>query len=246
MFGSDRREELGKVFEPAYAPRPEHRAQLEAALLTRFDMRVPEQRRKAMQKKQVLRKVAFGAAIAAMLGVVACTAPVEVDVEMGRSLTVTYKATDAMPEPHTVVQALERSTKLDQVDAHVRRVNDEITVQVEAWGKEIGDEPFAGKLQKALPALASAKITETPLSGKVESTLGKKLGHDLFNINITDDQDVEVVRQKILAQLVAQGVEGKVNVEVEGDGVNERRVKIKICQEDECPPEPTEEGNTAP
>jgi hypothetical protein len=246
MFGSDREEELEKVFEPASAPRPEHRAELETKLLAQFDSQVPNSRRQTVEKKRVLRKMAFGAAIAAVLGVAACAAPMDVDVIVGRSVTVTYPGTDTMPEPRAVAQAIESSMKPDQIDVRVQRVNDEVTVQVEAWGEDLG-EPLAGKLQKALPALASAKITETPLSGKVESTLGKKIGHDLFDLDITDDDDVEVVRQKILDHLAAQGVEGQVNVEVEGDGKGDRRVKVQVRQEaGECPPEEATEKKSAP
>jgi len=247
MFGSDGDKELEKVFEPASTPRPEHRAALEDALLAQFDSHVPERKRQTMRKKQILRKVGFGAAIAAALGVAACAAPVDVDVVVGRSLSVTYTASEGMPEPRAVAQAVESSTKFDQIDVRVRRVNDEVTVQLETWGGDNGDEPLAGKLQKALPALASAKITETPLSGKVESTLGKKLGHDLFDLDIADDEDKEVVRQKILEHLAAQGVEGQVNVEVEGDGKGDRRVKIQVRQQEgECPPEETEAQKPAP
>ncbi|MDI1449655.1 hypothetical protein [Polyangium sp. 6x1] len=199
-----------------------------------------------MKKRHVLRKVAFGAAIAAVLGVAACAAPVDVDVEVGRSLTVTYQASEAMPDPHAIAQTIESSTKLDTIDVRAHRLGNEVTVQVEVWGEALG-EPLAGKLQKSLPALASAKITETPLSGKVESTLGKKLGHDLFDLDITDDDDVEVVRQKILAHLAAQGVEGQVKVEVEGDGKGDRRVKVQVRKgEGERPPEEAEEKKAAP
>ncbi|MDI1484625.1 hypothetical protein [Polyangium sp. y55x31] len=246
MFGSDREKELEKVFEPASAPRPEHRTALEASLLATFDAMPPERRRKPMEKKNVLRKVAFGAAIAAVIGVAACAAPMEVDVEVGRSLTVTYAESEGMPKPPEVMKALEGAVKLDNVKVRGRHENGELTLQIEAWGEDIGDEPLADKLREAMPALASAKITEKPLSGKVESTLGKKLGHDLFNIDITDDQDVEVVRQKILAQLAAQGFEGQVKVDVQGDGKGERRVNIELRREEECPPEEAEEKKAAP
>ncbi|TKC98847.1 hypothetical protein [Polyangium fumosum] len=247
MFGSDREKELEKVFEPPSAPRPEHRAALEASLLAQFDSMTPEQRRKPMQKKHVLRKVAFGAAIAAVIGLAACAAPVEVDVEVGRSLTVTYAETEASPKPPEVMKALEGSVKLDQVKVRGRHVNGDVTLQIEAWGEDLGDTSLADKLREAMPALASAKITEKPLSGKLESTLGRKIGHDLFNLDITDDQDVEVVRQKILAQLAAQGVEGQVNVKVEGDGKGERRVNIEVRREEEDgPPEEVEEKKATP
>src|SRR5262249_8081694 len=106
-------------------------------------------------------------------------------------------------------------------------------------------EPLSETLKKALPALASAKITEESLSGKVKSTVGQKLGHDLFDLNIAGEKDKEAIRAKILAQLAAQGVTGKVDVEVEGNGVNEQKVKVKVIQE-ECEPGAPPPEKTAP
>jgi hypothetical protein len=219
-----------------HMPGPGHKEALEADLLGHFDALYTAQRRKQMQRRSFIGKAAFGVAIAAALGVAACAAPMDVDVAVGKSLSIDYEEGAAMPEPQAVMDALRASGEMKNMGARVRVEQGKVAIRIEAWGEDLDDgEPLADRLKKALPALASAKIVEEPLSGKVKSTLGRKLGHDLFDLDITNEKDVEAIREKILADLAAKGVEGKVEVEVEGDGVHEQKVKVKVIQED-CEP----------
>jgi hypothetical protein len=245
MFDSERERELAETFAPKHAPRPEHKAALEAELVARFDTQSNDTKRKPM-KKNVTRKVFFGAALAAAIGVAACAAPVDVDVDVGKSLTVAYTAGGAMPDPRAVVEAVKGAGTFDDVNIRVRRQNDEVVVQMEVWGQNAGDVNLGDTLKKALPALASAKITEQALSGKVESTLGQKLGHELFDMNVANEKDVEVIRQKILEDLAAQGVEGEVKVHVENED-GKQKVRIEVRQEGaDCEPGTEIEKKTAP
>lgn len=235
MFGSDDERELARLFEPSNMPRPGHREALEADLAGRFDALYAAQRRKAMERRKVMRRVLFGVGLAAALVLGACAAPMDVDVEVGRSLAIEYQAGPAMPEPKAVVDALHGTGPFKDVQVRVQRQGDKVAFKAEVWGQDIGDEPLGERMKRALPALADAKIVEEPLEGKVHSTLGRKLGHDLLDLDIADQQDVEKVREQILAQLAAQGVEGKIDVEVEGDGIHQRRVKVRV-ENEECEP----------
>jgi len=219
-------------------PRPGHKAALEAELLGRFDALYTAQRRKQMERRSFVRKIVFGVAIAAALGVAACAAPMDVDVEVGKGLSIEYQASPSMPKPDAVLDALRASGEFKHVTNRVRVVNGNVAIRVELWGEHIDESgALAESLKKALPELASAKITEETLSGKVKSTAIQKLGHDLFDLDITDEKDVDAIREKILADLAAQGVTGQVDVQVEGDGTHEKKVKVKVIQEECDPPE---------
>ncbi|UQA58310.1 hypothetical protein [Polyangium aurulentum] len=235
MFGSDDERDLARVFEPGAMPHPGHKQALEAELADRFDALYAARRRKAMERRKVKQRVFFGVGIAAALGLAACAAPMDVDVEVGRSLAIEYPAGAAMLEPRAVVDALHGAGKFEDVQVRVLRQNENVAIKAEVWGQDIGDEPLGDRMKRALPALAGAKIVEEPLEGKVKSTLGRKLGHDLLDLDIADGQDVEKVRAQILERLAAQGVEGKIDVEVEGDGIHERRVRIRV-EDEECEP----------
>jgi hypothetical protein len=233
MFGSDHEQKLARLFEPRAMPRPGHRDALEAELLRRFSRLHEERRRYEMQRrKRILRRALFGAALAAAASIAACATPMDVEVEVGRSLAIEYQAGEGMPEPKVVLDALHGAGELQHGNVRVMRKGDAITIRAEVWGKHLDEGSLGDHVKEAVPALANAKVVEEPIEGKVRSTLGMKLGHELLDLDIADEQDIEAVRQKILEKLAAQGVEGEVDVQVEGDGVRERKVKIQVKRAD--------------
>lgn len=239
MFEVDEHQKLEKAFEPTHAPDPAHKRELGETLAAAFEAQPKELRRVPLKKSHVLRKVIFGAAIAAAIGLAACAAPVDVNVDVGKSISVTYQASADAPEPPKVVDTIEHAAKFEDVQVRIRRENDTIVVQAEVWGENAADVSITDSLKKTFPALSTATITEKPLSGKVESTLGKKLAHEFFDTNLANEKDLEVVRQKIIADLAAQGVQGEVDVKVEGQSDGKKKVMIQIKQEGpDCEPEP--------
>jgi len=243
MFDSDKDRDLEALLAPIAAPRPEHRAELESALLDQFDAN-HSVRGTTVNKKNVIRRAFFGAAIAAAACIAACAAPVEVDLDVGRSITVAYASGEGMPEPPAIAKAIEAQGPFDRVDVRGKVQNDETVVEVEVWGEKAANTSLEGPLAAAFPALASAKITETKLSGKTQSTLGKKIGHEFFDLDLTDAETAEEVRQKILADLAARGVEGEVNVQVD-DGDGKKKIRVEVRTED-CEPPPEPEDASAP
>jgi hypothetical protein len=235
VFDPDEERDIEQALVATNLPRAEHKARLKAELTARFDEQNAEKGRPKVKKHNV-KRVLFGVGIAAALGIAACAAPVDVDMAVGRSVSITYTAGAGAPEPQAVAKAVEGLGHFDNVNVRVRRINDEVTVQMKLWGEEAGEKALATDLQKALPALASAQIDEEPLSGKVSSTLGKRIGHGLFDMDLASEKDVEVVRQKILADLAARGVEGQVKVEVEDAGDGKRKVKIEVKNQGEREP----------
>jgi hypothetical protein len=187
-------------------------------------------------------------AVAGVLGVVACTAPVDLDVEVGRTVSIRYDPEGAaQPSPADVAEFLRAATEapkepreatgkaLHGVSVRVRREPGAASIDAEIWGRGRADEPLAERIKAAFPGLKDAQIKEELLQGKVRGTLVKKLGHDVLDLDVLDTADEETARQQVMEQLLARGVKGNVEVEVLG-GSGERRVKIKVEQE-ECEPD---------
>ena len=187
-------------------------------------------------------------AAAGALGIVAaCTAPVDLDVEVGRTLQIRYAA-DGHPAPKEVAAFLQSALAEEAKDAKTARTEAErvrrevgfrvkkeagaVAIDAEIWGNGPPPGALAGRLQEAFPALGDAHIKEELLHGKVRGTLAKKLGLEVFDLDLLASTDVEAARQKVMEQLLAQGVEGKVDVQIEGSG-GERKVMIRV--ERECP-----------
>lgn len=207
-----------------------------------------------------LRRVALIGAAAVIAGAAACVAPAELDVDVGRSVEVRYDASAVALEPSAVADAIKAAAGVkdegeaaartgegegerarSEINLRVLRRGDAVEVRAEVWGTSLPEGPLADEIQKSLPALKGAEIKEEHLHGKVRGTLGEKLGHDLFNIDVLDETDVATARRQVMEQLAAQGVEGKVDVQIEGDGTR-RKVKVRVEQED-C--DPSEPGATA-
>jgi hypothetical protein len=95
------------------------------------------------------------------------------------------------------------------------------------WGAGPADEPLSGRLTQAFPALAAAQIKEEPLHGKVRGTLGRRIGHEVLDLDLIDRADVETARRQVLAQLQARGVSGQATVEVERGEHDVVRVRVE-------------------
>ena len=114
-----------------------------------------------------------------------------------------------------------------------------VTIEAEIWGSGPPPGALGERLKEAFVALQDAQIKEEVLHGQVRGTLAKKLGREVLDLDVLDEADVETARQKVLAQLAAQGVRGTVDVKVEGAG-GERKVMIRV--EQECPDGGAAEG----
>lgn len=241
---------LERSFASGSAPREGHRDQLEERLLAAFDRHhaaTSPKKERPIMKSRFLRRSLMLAAAAAVLGVVACAAPVDVDVDVGRTLSIRYEAdAQGMPSPKDVAEFLRTAVRGDGRSANgANRMNATrevglrvsvepsfVTLDAEIWGSGGRDEPFAPRLVKEFPALANAEIKEEILHGKVRGSIAMKLGHELLDLDVLDHDDVETARQKILAQLRAKGLDGKMDVRVEG-GEGERKVIIQVEKQEE-------------
>lgn len=239
MFDFELRRSLGRILAPSTKTRPEHKAALEQKLLEDFEKRHPLEENYKM-KKFGMRKALVVAAAVMLLGIAACAAPAEFEVDVGKRISIELPEGAPPPaNPEAIVNAVQEKEKTAQVEVRLQMKNGQGVLQIEMWGHGLSKEPVADKIRAAAPELVKAQIHEEMLEAKVRGTLGEKLGHDLLDLDVVDENDVEVAKEQILKQLAEQGVTGKVDVDVQNDGPGKRRVKVRVEQE-EC--EPGQEG----
>lgn len=236
MFDFELRRSLGRILAPSTKTRPEHKAALEQKLLEDFEKRHPREENYKM-KKFGMRKVLVVAAALMMLGIAACAAPADIEVDVGKRISIELPEGAPPPaDPEAIMNVVQGSEKAAQVDMRLQMKNGKGVLEIEMWGTGFSSAPLADKIRAAAPELAKAQIREEMLEGKVHGTLGEKLGHDLLNLDVLDESDVEVAKQQIMKQLAEQGVTGKVDVDVQNAGPGKKMVKVRVQQED-CEPE---------
>jgi hypothetical protein len=238
MFELELRRSLGRMLASSRKPRPEHKAALEEKLLEKFNELHPKEEDYKM-KRFGLRKALLVAAALMMLGVAACAAPADIEVDVGRRVSIEMAAEDAKSaDPEAIANLIRGNGSTAEVRVRMMMQNGKGTLDIEAWGNGLSNEPVADKIRSSFPALAKAEIREEVLEGKVHATLGEKLGHDLLNLDVIDENDMEAAKEQVMRQLADQGVTGKVDVDVQNEG-GKRKVKVRVERED-C--EPGQEG----
>lgn len=240
MLGFEVRRKLRRLLGGPAPLRSGHARELEDELMARFDERYPRKEGRGMRRLW-LKKVAVACAAAMLVGAAACAAPADMEVEVGRSITIQTTDNAALPEPDALAEVIRGKGQEGQgparVEARIMQAPGSggvATLEVRVWGDDLPEGPAAERIRAAFPALAGAEIKEEALAGTVRGTVGAKLGRELFDLRTLDEEDVEATRQKVMAQLAAQGVEGKVDVQIE-DEDGRRKVKVRVERE-ECPP----------
>ncbi len=176
-----------------------------------------------------MRKVIVAAAAAALLGAAACVVPADMDVVVGHRVVV--RAPEGVAMPGSQRGRRRRPRRRAARDARLEQGNGASTLTLEVWGDEQPEANVAARIRTAFPALASADIRDEALEGTVHGTFGKKLGRELLDMDLVDKSDVETARRQVMAQLAAQGIKGKVDVQVDGDG-HRQRVKVRVEREE--------------
>lgn len=237
MYDFELRRSLGRILEPSRKPRPEHKAALEDKLLDEFQKRYPNPEAYKM-KRFGMRKALLVAVALMMLGIAACAAPADIEVDVGKRVSIELAAGTEPPEdPEAIVHIVRGSGTTMQVDMRMTMQDGKGVFEIEAWGNGLSKEPIADKIRAAVPALAKAEIHEEMLEWKVQGTLGEKLGHDWLNLDVIDESDVELAKEQVMKQLAERGVTGKVDVDVQNEGPGKRKVKVRVEQQD-CEPDP--------
>jgi hypothetical protein len=189
-----------------------------------------------MTHKTWFRPVVAGLALL-ILGVAACTAPTEYDVEMGKQMQITFGNPDK--------SVAEIEAQLNEVQTYIDTLpvvegstynimaqpDGPVTAGITVWGQNLDGDALVADLEARFPFLQSADITLTPLEGTTRGTLADRLGHDLFHIEV-EGQTAEEIRLQILTELAHREFGGDPQVEVidRPDGRREVRIEMKDVQ----------------
>lgn len=128
-----------------------------------------------------------------------------------------------------IAKRIESITAAETMQIKVEKSDEGGTVVVaEAWGRTaIQGDAIAADLRATFPQLTNAVIAVKAATGEPPSA---KL--PAIEVDADDDEDPEVVRQKVLDKVRAQGVDGDVKVEVDETEDGKREIRVEVAKED--------------
>jgi len=183
-----------------------------------------------------VRRLAVASVVFAALAIGACQVPVEMELVMGHQMRFRLPATDDI---HRQIQDLtgeiEAFAPVEKIEVQIHKSSedDRMVVQLGVWGEGVDPERVFAHLRTRLPILEEAECDAKPLAGTVRTTLGDRLGHDLFHLAL-DQENVAHARAAVLEELAASGFDGDAQVIVEEDG-GHRRIEIRLHKQEELP-----------
>ena len=214
-------------------PRPEHRAELESRLVSRYRDRESRTRRWLMLLNPWNRTARFALVGLAMLvlGVGACTTSTITEVDMGKKMTIGFTAkteADIITIDTGLSNFLDTQPGIENVSVSLREeMGGATTIEVMAWGQNLDEEALAAEIRRQVPELEAADISFEALTGSFEESFASKLGREVFQIEI-DGGTAEEIRAQIMAQLAADGMAEGAEVEViQENGMTEIKVKVE-------------------
>jgi hypothetical protein len=219
---------------------PEAPAQLESELMTRFEQRADDLRARPQPLWVLGFARAHRFALASVLFLIAtigaCYAPADVAVPMG--VTVEFQAAEG--DPHALVNEIvgyvKDSTRASEVGVQAWKEHDgPLQIRLRVWGEDV-PEGLDEELLEAFPQLEQADLSAMPFEGTVRTTLGRRLGHQLLDIALAED-DLETARSHLMAELVAQGISGNVEISIsEHNGQKQMRIEVEAHEDGEGAP----------
>jgi len=159
-----------------------------------------------------------------VLGIAACNAPTEYDVEMGQQMTITLNNADKdvdFDTLHDQLAAIEQFVAnypgTEALNVNVAETTDgQVSLGLMIWGQDLDGAALQQALVDEFPELAEANFQVDPLEGTVEGNLGEAFGHAVFDLNV-EGETAEEIRLQILQQLIEQGFDGDADVQVHMD-----------------------------
>lgn len=169
-----------------------------------------------------------------------CVSPVEDDMTTpnapadreGQAPLQGRRVEMAVPSAHataeemaTLVQHLEGLADVAQAKAEVHKSSEtgDAEVMVELWGHDMPtDEELASAVQSQFPYIAQVLVT--PIDTEAEAPPQQSA-----------DVDPEVLRQQIIDDLRAKGVEGDIDVQITDHPDGRREVEVEVHDEQDPP-----------
>ncbi|MEX1366652.1 MAG: hypothetical protein AB1Z98_26235 [Nannocystaceae bacterium] len=147
----------------------------------------------------------------------------------GRRIEVTLPAQhSSLEQVHAIVEHLEGQADVAGAKAavHASADGEPTALTVDLWGQDMpSDEVFEADLRAEFPFLVEGSVVVGPVDGDADSLPGA---------GAHDEEDPEVLREQIIADLRAQGVEGEIDVTIT-DGPDGRR-EVQVEVHDDEPP----------
>jgi hypothetical protein len=233
---------IRRGFDAANAPQPApgHRDRLEADLLEAYHEHYPRHRRFLMLLNPWNRaaRLAMAGLAVALLGVGACSTSTTTEVEMGQKLTIglnTKSSVESCADLAPLQADLDRffgaQPGVEGVSFNVRMMDGQTTFEVMAWGQDLDGAALESALREQVPALADATVSVEPMSGSVRENILSHFGHEYLGFEVSGGT-AEEIRQQILTQMAAQGLDGDAQVQVEDLPDGRRQIKVEVRREE--------------
>ena len=231
--------ELDRLLREVHTSRREgrtaHRSALEQELSARHARLTSRRKRFHMWKHTPwFRPIIAGLALL-VIGIAACNAPTQYDVEVGKKLTITFSGAtksggdcaDFQAEIEPIVAFVDAWPGADDVIVNVNQVDGgPVTLALMVWGQGLDSGALQTALVEEFPILADAEFAVETLEGSVEGNLGEAFGHAVFDFEVSGET-AEEIRQQILQEIMEQGFDGDAVVEViDEDG--QRTINIEL------------------
>ena len=174
-------------------------------------------------------------------GIGACHAPGEADAERPRdgeladAVGASYAIVPSGPLSKEQIDSLAQYLQTQGVDVQVVKVRvlddqegeepGNMTVAVELWGAEVPGPEIADALRSQFAFLADAQIAVTAPPDELDAPEPQA--------EIDPEDDPETIRQKVIDDLRAQGVEGDIQVEVIPTEDGHFKVEVHVEQQEE-------------
>lgn len=248
---SDKPFKVGTVLRRLYAraeptPPPEHERELEKELMQRFDRRVPAEEPAWWALR--LPRWAWAGAAALAIAVGACVSPSDYEVKMGDRLGILVDAEKRHAvDVQEIVQFVRGGYPLDRLEVEVRMERSVfrtgegakegqtiMRIQLDMVGEGADADEVWEDLVEEFPALTGARMEDEDLEGTVHGTFGGLLALRYLDL-VIDEHGVEEAKRQILADLEARGFEGDAEIDIQdhkGDGNHERKVEIRLREEE--------------
>lgn len=226
-------DDLDRQLRAALTPRRRDTdPRLREELLAGHRRAYPQRKRwNVMTHKIWFRPVVAGFALVA-LGIAACTAPTEYDVEMGKQLQIAFanqgKSTDLEAQLNEVQAYIDTLPVVEGSWFTIEAQPDgPVTAGITVWGQNLDGDSLVADLEARFPFLQSADIALTPLEGTMRGTFVDRLGHDVFHIEV-QGETAEEIRMQILYELARRAPGSDPQVEVIDHPDGRREIKIEV------------------
>jgi 3-dehydroquinate dehydratase len=128
-----------------------------------------------------------------------------------------------------IAKRIEAITAAETMQIKVEKSDEDGTVVIaEAWGRTaIQGDAIVKDLRATFPQLTNAVIAVKTATGEPPSAKIPEIEVELDGI-----EDTEEVRQKVLAKLRAQGIEGDVTIDVDENEDGKREIRVQVAKEE--------------